>query len=334
MPTTPLPDPRGELSDYLFEQIRLPVHDIGAAEWALVDTADEEDLHLSLYCLYELHYGGFAGAEDGWEWEPSLLAIRRRAEARFECDLRASAGSVRTGPSAAVGELWDMATATDGPSLSGWVLERASREHVVELFKHRSAYQLKEADPHTWGIPRLDGRAKAVMAAIQFDEYGSGRPEQMHSTLFAGTMEAVGLDPTPNAYLHEIPGFTLATTNLISLLGLHRRLRGALVGHLALFEMTSIGPMSRYSEALRRLGIPAHARRFFDVHVEADRVHQHLATDGMVTGLLEREPELATDVIFGARCLQAVEARFTSEVMSSWQQGRSSLRLPAAQRVR
>ena len=203
--------------------------------------------------------------------------------------------------------------------------ERATREHLRELFKHRSAYQLKEADPHTWAIPRLDGEAKAVMTAIQSDEYGAGRAGDMHSALFADTMAAVGLDPTPNAYLGEIPGFTLATTNLISMLGLHRRLRGALVGHLAMFEMTSIGPMSRYSQAIRRLGLPAGARRFFDVHVEADRVHQHLASEGMVAGLLDEEPELAPEVVFGARCLQEVEQRFTAELLSRWERGRSSL---------
>ncbi len=318
------------MTEFLLDRIRLGVHDVGDAPWRWVDSADEDDLQLALYCLYELHYSGFAQAVEGWEWEPSLLGLRRQAEARFESELRASAGAVRTGAADAVAELWDMAGSGDGPSLSRWVLDRGGRSHLVELFKHRSAYQLKEADPHTWGLPRLSGTAKAVMASIQFDEYGHGSAQDMHSALFATTMEAVGLDPTPNAYLDQIPGFTLATVNLISLLGLHRRLRGALVGHLALFEMTSVGPMSRYSEALGRLGLPAQARRFFDVHVEADRVHQHLATEGMVAGLLHTQPDLAGDVVFGARCLQVVESRFTSQLMDSWEGGRSSLYRPVA----
>src|SRR5438045_2693004 len=82
------------------------------------------------------------------------------------------------------------------------------------------------------------------------------------------------------AYLDRLPGTTLATTNLISLFGLHRRWRGALVGHLALFEMTSVVPMARYSAALERLGVGRVARRFYDVHVEADAVHQFIACDG------------------------------------------------------
>ena len=43
------------------------------------DPLADEDLQLALYCCYELHYRGFAGVDDRWEWEPSLLALRARA---------------------------------------------------------------------------------------------------------------------------------------------------------------------------------------------------------------------------------------------------------------
>lgn len=42
---------------------------------------------------------------------------------------------------------------------------------------HRSAYQLKEADPHSFALPRVPaGRAKAAFVEIQADEYGGGVP--------------------------------------------------------------------------------------------------------------------------------------------------------------
>jgi hypothetical protein len=284
----------------------------------------DEDLQLALYCCYELHYRGFAGVDEGWEWQPSLLALRAELESRFEAGLRDLVGFHPTAPDVAAC-LWEMATTGDGPSLSGWVLERATLDQVRQLAIHRSAYQLKEADPHTWVIPRLTGRAKATVVTIQHDEYGAGREGQSHAELFAATMRALDLDAAYGAYLDRIPGYTLATTNLISWLGLHRRLRGALVGHLALFEMTSVGPMGRYSAALERLGIGAAGRHFYDVHVDADAVHQHLAVEGMVGGLLDDEPQLAPDVLFGARAVSAVERTFATRVLDAWQQGRSSL---------
>ena len=66
---------------------------------------------------------------------------------------------------------------------------------------HRSAYQLKEADPHSWALPRLTGAPKAAMVEIQADEYGGGDVERMHSALFAKTMDRLGLDATYGAYL-------------------------------------------------------------------------------------------------------------------------------------
>jgi hypothetical protein len=198
-----------------------------------------------------------------------------------------------------------------------------------ELAVHRSAYQLKEADPHTWSIPRLTGPAKAALVDIQHDEYGAGRPTDVHANLFAEVMAALDLDPTYGAYVDRLPGITLTTCSLVSLFGLHRRWRGALVGHLALFEMCSVGPMGRYQAALERMGLNRSATRFYEQHVIADERHQTVALHDMVTGLLDQEPLLGGEVVFGARALAAVEALFTQHVLDAWRRGASSLR-PAA----
>jgi hypothetical protein len=166
------------------------------------------------------------------------------------------------------------------------------------------------------------------MVTIQSDEYGSGVPSAMHSSLFADAMAALDLDPTYGAYLDCLPAVTLATTNLISMLGLHRRLRGALVGHLASFEMNSVGPMGRYGSWLESLGVPICGRRFYDVHVEADEVHQYVAANELVGGLLEAEPDQAGAVMFGARAVALVESAFADHVISAWKSDRSSLWAP------
>lgn len=324
------PRARGPLGERLLEELSVSPHDLRHLLPVARD-CDHEDLHLSLYCCYELHYGGFAGVSAEWEWEPSLLAVRQELEHQFEAELAELTAPARPiPPDGVVAALWHLAAGggSGGPSLSAWVAERAERWHLQELAIHRSPYQLKEADPHTWAIPRLSGQAKAVLVAIQADEYGAGDAARMHSTLFSTTMSDLGLDPTPNRYLDAVPAVALATTNLISLFGLHRRWRGALVGHLALFEMTSTGPMARYAAAVRRLGLPERAARFYDVHVDADAVHQHWAADGMVAGLMADEGDLAGDVAFGAAALTAVEARFSAHVLARWESEESSLRAP------
>jgi hypothetical protein len=115
----------------------------------------------------------------------------------------------------------------------------------------------------------------------------------------------------------------------MSLFGLHRRLRGAIVGHLAVFEMTSSIPNGRYAKALRRLGYDGDATAFFDEHVEADAVHENIAAVDLAGGLIRQDPALAADVMFGAAALIEIDARWATWVLERWQAGESSLRAPA-----
>ena len=109
-------------------------------------------------------------------------------------------------PAAVTDRLRETIAADDGPSLSGYVLRHATLEEFRDLVVQRSAYHLKEADPHTWQIPRLTGAAKAALVEIQHDEYGGGRARRMHSALYARTMRALGLDDTYGAYWDVVSG--------------------------------------------------------------------------------------------------------------------------------
>lgn len=323
------PAPRGPISERLLQEVLQPVHTlVGLPSLPAVDDPlSDEDLNLALYLCYELHYLGLPGVDEGWEWEPSLLGWRQQMERSFLdalfqlVDPPGRCDDVSTALAVALAR-------GSGPSLSGYLATRGSLGEFRELAVHRSAYQLKEADPHTWALPRLTGRGKAALVTIQLDEYGLGDQSEMHSTLFAGTMSALGLDPAYGTYLDNIPGVTLATVNLVSFLGLHRRWRGALVGHLAIFEMASVGPNTAYGDGLRRLGLGSEATRFYDVHVMADAVHQVVAVEDLAEGLVQADPAMAGDIAFGARAIMATEERFSRHILEAWAAGRSSLCRP------
>jgi hypothetical protein len=318
------PTARGPLSAFLFEHLVEPVHDLPTAPPAADDPLDGEDAALALYCCYELHYRGFDGVDERWEWNPSLLALRADLERDFEQRVREVTGPVAMAHDVCE-RLHEMLEKANGPALSEWMLRHGTLEQLLEFHIHRSAWQLKEADAHSWALPRLSGAAKAALAEIQNDEYGKGVEKDIHAELYALTMRELGLDDTYGAYLNVIPGVTLATVNLASYFGLHRRLRGALMGHLAVFEMTSVEPMGRYSATLRRFGFGPWARLFYDTHVVADAHHQTVAARDLVGGLIRDEPDLAGDVLFGAQALGALEQRFTRHLLDSFQSGRTSL---------
>src|SRR5919199_269577 len=242
------PAPRGETSEALLAALagapgRLPPIPLPAD-----GPLDGEDFALSLYLIYELHYRGVPGVDDGWEWEPSLLAVRAALEERFEAALVERLGPPSDGvaPEEMDLALRAIADADDAPSVSAYIERDAPLDHVLEFVVHRSAYQLKEADPHSFAIPRLWGTPKAALIAL------------------------------------------------------HRRWRGAIVGHLALFEMTSSIPNARYARGLRRLGFSGRATEFFDEHVEADAVHENLAAVDLAGGLPRPPPRLGRRGPWGA----------------------------------
>jgi hypothetical protein len=287
----------------------------------------DDDLQLALYLCFELHYRSFPKVDPAWEWDPTLLAVRGALERVFLDALEAEVGPGGPVDPAQIGDLlFRLESEDDGVSLSRHLEVEAGIEEFREFVVHRSLYQLKESDPHSWAIPRLDGPAKTALLEVQADEYGGGRPERMHSRLFAKTMRALGLDDRENAYLAHAPGETLATVNLMSATGLRRSRRGVIVGHLAMFEMTSALPNRRYGNALRRLGFDVEATDFYDEHVEADAVHENIAAYDLAGGLAKSEPELAPDILFGAKAMLFLEDMFARRLLDSWDEGKTSLR--------
>lgn len=324
-----LPTPCGPISEQLLAHLGREPHDLSPLPIGDADPLGD-DAALALHVLYEHHYLGLAGVDEWWEWHPALLRERARLEERFEARLVQLVGPPPLALSAADvrDAMLAMTTAGGGRSLSAHMASDGTVAQFREFAVHRSAYQLKEADPHTWGIPRLTGRAKAAMVEIQRGEYGDGAVDGVHANLFADVLDELGLDHRYGAYVDHLPGAALSTGNLVSFFGLHRRWRAALVGHLALFEMCSVGPMGRYAAALRRLGFGERATRFYDEHVLADAHHEVVAIDELVAGLLEDEPFLGGEVLFGARALDAVERRFADHLLDAWDADRSSLRTP------
>ena len=81
-----------------------------------------------------------------------------------------------------------------------------------------------------------------------------------------------------------------------------------------------------YAKGLRRLGFGEAAWDYFDEHVEADAVHEQIAAHDMAGGLVEAEPQLVADVLFGARVALGLDALVSGHMLTCWQKGRFSLR--------
>jgi len=309
------PKARGQLGEVVFEALRT-----GRPSWDhVLDVApdDTADAQLCLWTLYELHYRGFDDVPDDLEWHPGPLAVRHALELSFEADLRDRCES--PSPAEPFAEaLFAFVADHEGPSLASFVQRHATADQALELLRLRSIYHLKEADPTAWVIPRLSASPKAALVELQYDEYGGGDPNKVHSRLFARGLEACGLRSEYGAYIDDVPVEVLEQNNAMSLLGLHRRHRGAALGHLAAFEASSSMPSRRLAQGLERLGLPEEIVVYYREHVEADAVHEQLAVRMICDALVAEEPALADDVLFGAFTCLDLEDRLATRLLGEW----------------
>jgi hypothetical protein len=324
--TRRLPVPRGPLSATVIDALAqrplsepLPLADVAAAD------PYGEDLNVALYTCYELHYRGFDGVDPLWEWEPELLRLRAAMERALLTALRGDTGNDDDVTAALDAVLIEP---VPGNGVSHYLRDVAQWWQMREYIVHRSVYHLKEADPHAWVIPRLQGQAKASLVAVEFDEFGGGRGERVHAALYADLMAAAGLSPAYLHYLDDVPGPAITIVNMMSMFGLHRRLRGAMVGHFAVAEVTSTPSARRVAQALQRLGAPPACTHFFTEHVEADAVHEQVLRRDVIGDLLHREPHLAADVVFGIAATELLEARLAGHLLTAWRNGTTSLHRP------
>ncbi|MGN6332931.1 MAG: iron-containing redox enzyme family protein [Motilibacteraceae bacterium] len=327
-----LPPSRGPLSEAVIDAMR--TGDVVGprlrrlarrATDASTDLLADDDVQLTLAVLYEPHFRGFDDAAEDLEWDAALISVRQVLEAAFDAAVREEAArfataagvSLQPGEDVVIG-LRGLVAHDAGPSLSKYVLREATLEQVRDYVTQRSAYHLREADPHTLAIPRIAGRAKSALVEIQSDEYGNGRPGEAHCELYARAMRALDLDDTYGAHWPVTLAESFASLNLMSYLGLHARQVGACLGNLASIEMTSSLPMSRYAEGLRRLGLGPEATGHFDEHVEADAVHEQLAAVDVCGSWAAENPERGHEVLLGAAANLALDVRFGTRLLDRW----------------
>lgn len=317
---TTLPLPVGPLSDRVVTSLldgRAPA----PVSIERDDDPFEHDLQLALYVLNEFHYAGWAGVDDRLEWQPDVTALRLSLGGEFHRRLESAVGEASdVDPVEEARRLLSI----EGPSMSAYLRDHGTVDDVRESMTLRSPYQSKEADPHTFALPRFGGATKRVFTEIQAGEYGVGH-RRSHAELFADALDGLGLDPTPNAHLDSCGGASLATSNVVTLGAMQRHLRGIVLGQLSLFEMDSVIPNQAMVECCDRLGLDSTVRPFFHIHVLADAEHQEMVESAFLCDYPRIEPDQVHNVIVGMRAQSLIDHTIARSVVPSWSSGRSAV---------
>ncbi len=308
--------------------------DVGAAAF-VEEQADALDVaHRTLYLL---------GAQSGWspaaavrdnEHDLTLIAVRLELERAFEAQLARAVALPEQPPQAPeqlAGWLTDLALQRklpfDGPGIGAYYRDHATLEQLREVVAQRSLFFLKEPDPWTMVIPSLHGEAKAGLIDLILDEYGWGRHDQMHSTVYARLMARLGLQDGYDHYFDQTSWQLLAGLNYQAMLARHRRLCRRMYGYVFLVEADSPGSMRNYLAAYARLGVQdPEVLTFYELHVDADEGHSDVALNEVIMPVVQAEPEAAAEIARGVLEGRYLHALFSGHLHDRFSAGRSSLR--------
>lgn len=309
---------------------------------AAFDEHDDAALNTAHRTIYALHSQNTWSPEEAVrvnQHDPTMAAVLHHLERGFERSLAAHELPETPPTKPAEFQTWlkelalERELPADPPTGMGEFLDdEASLEQMKEIVAQRSLFFLKEPDPWALVIPSLHGKAKAGLLDLLLDEYGWGRYDQMHSTIYEELMAELGLETGYDAYLQRTAWQYLATINLQHMYARHRRLSRRMYGYIYLIEADSPGAMQHYLAAWRRLGLGDEQRvmKFYDLHVTADEGHQEVALNEVIVPVLEQQPGAGPEIARGVLEGRIVEGAFGRQLEEHFKAGRSSLTEVAA----
>ena len=306
--------------------------DVARAAFDDGDVVALDIAHRALYHLYSLAMWSPTDAPRQNEHDLTLAGVLRALEDGFERSLATIAPPDEPPRDPEEFATWLERIVLEEPPLpdrgfGAFLRDSITLDQMRDIVAMRSLFFLKEPDPWAMVIPSLRGPAKAGLIDVLLDEYGWGRYDHMHSTVYEVLMDRLGLETGYDAYFDRTVHQFLAVLNYQGMLARHRRLCRRMYGYIYLVEAESPQAMRGYLAAFDRLGVTdPDIRRFYDLHVTADEDHQRVALEEMITPVVRAEPEARHEIARGVLGGQHLEDAFTRHLLERFSAGQSALR--------
>jgi pyrroloquinoline quinone (PQQ) biosynthesis protein C len=152
------------------------------------------------------------------------------------------------------------------------------------------------------------------MARNYWDEMGRGHAHGMHGGMLENTAKAFGLQTRIEDTVWE----SLALANTMAGLAANRRYAYHSVGALGAIELTAPSRVSLVNDGLRRLGVSAEGRQYFQLHAGLDIRHSREWNAEVIHPLVAENAELMVPIAEGALmrlvCGQRCFERYRAEL--------------------
>jgi hypothetical protein len=223
------------------------------------------------------------------EWR-FLEARRARASARAALAPTDPAGFLR----------WFEALVHDGPGqgdpLFPWLANHATLAQMRWFLAQEVAGEAGFDDLTAQTLLRMPARPKLEMARNFWDEMGRGNPRGMHGPMLEDLSQFLHLNDDPPATVWQ----SLALANTMAGLAARRCTAYQSIGALGVVELTAPGRAAQVAAGLKRLGVPAKHRHYFDLHAVLDKQHAAAWNAAVIAPLAAQSPSIATAMAEGA----------------------------------
>ena len=272
---------------------------------------DDHDAMVTLLAVHDLHVAPLDGLDGRarWQHHPAVATLKWSLEERFLDRLRERERRAAWHlPGRAPAALRALAAMDRVPDAYRFLARSASLDELRAFLSLEGGPDGGFDDLVAACQVGLDGGAKLELARNYWDEMGNGVAGDVHTELHRRMCRALGLEAVPRP---EQPIEALDRAALGSVLATNRALQPEMVGALGLIELQA-GPRCRQVvEGLRRVGAPADAFPFYEVHAAVDPKHGKDWVDHVVAPLSD-DPAWGEGIVRGARWRWLVNDAFLS----------------------
>jgi len=200
--------------------------------------------------------------------------------------------------------------------LFDWIEHQATLDELKWFLTQEAAGEAGFEDLVAMTQVRVPDRAKLELARNYWDEMGRGNAKGMHGPMLHFVVEVLGLKPEIETTCWE----SLALANAMTAMATHRGYAWHSIGALGAIELTAPARSGAVARGMRRLGLEAKVRRYFDLHAVLDVKHSEEWNKEAIVPLVSEDGRRATAFAEGAlmrlECGRRCFERYRQELWS------------------
>jgi Iron-containing redox enzyme len=177
-----------------------------------------------------------------------------------------------------------------------WLETSATKETMTWFLAQEVAGEAGFEDLVALTQVKMPTRAKLELARNYWDEMGQGQASAMHGPMLSRLAEELGIA----SELEDAVWESLALSNLMIGMAVHRRHAYRSIGALGVIELTAPRRARKVNEGLKRLGLGGEARRYYALHSTLDLKHSEAWNREILRPLVAADPRIARPMAEGA----------------------------------